>query len=322
MTVADKVAFARTQFRLFRIPLSRLSRIAEELDALREIARLSREQWDAAGRRGKRPEQKFLPIIGPSGAGKSTAIAAYAEALPQATDTNHRFGQIVHVTLSAQATTKRLGSDILEAYEDPDFEQGSATKLLRRANNHIEMARTRILVLDEIHHLIDNDKGGKTAWSVTETIKKILISGTCPLVLVGTELSLPLLTTNNQLKNRGYPPIILPALDLDEPLDRQTFLEHVAGFDLKLVEHKIFARRSNLVAGDIPACVYDVSRGIIGVAANLFENAAVAAIRRNGDSIERRDLQEAVRTWAIPFKVTDYDPFEHGARELKVKKVL
>ena len=264
--------------------------------------------------------QKFLPIIGPSGSGKSTCIKHYLETVVANENHDEEIRPVVHVTLSAQATTKRLGSDILEEYEDPDFEEGTAIRLLRRAANHIDVAMTEVLVLDEIHHLINNDSGGKTAWSVTETIKRMLIRGTCPLILIGTEDAKPLLLKNRQFKQRCYPPVILNPLDLTIPEERKTFVDHCAGFDHKLIEHGIFKKHSGLITGDIPACMYDVSAGVIGTASNLLEVATELAIRRGADRISRDDLDNAVQNWAIPLQITDHNPFAHGPRDLNVRE--
>lgn len=323
MTISERIAYARNEFRRFRIPHPRLLRIADEIAIMRTASRQARQEWLARERKGKRIPQKFLPIIGPSGSGKSTCIMHYLETAIAAERLDEEIRPVVHVTLSAQATTKRLGSDILEEYEDPDFEEGTASKLLRRASNHIDAAGTEVLVLDEIHHLINNDNsmsaqgGGKTAWSVTETIKRLLIRGACPLILIGTEQAKPLLLKNPQFKERCYPPIFLNPLDLSIGDERAMFLDHCAGFDLKLVEHGIFQRLSGLIADDIPACMYDVSRGVIGTASNVFEAAAELALRRGDDRIRRDDLSAAVRTWAMPLEIIDHDPFDGGAPRLR-----
>ncbi|TWA60434.1 TniB protein [Azospirillum baldaniorum] len=326
MSVFDHLAHARFEFRIFRIPHPRLLRILEEITILRDVGRRAREEWLARGRQGPRRPQKFLPIIGPTGMGKSTCILHYRETVLAAERHDPEIHPFVHVTLNAQATIKRLGSDILSAYEDPDFEEGTASKLLRRAADHIDAARTETLALDEIHHLINNDGsmsahgGGKTAWSVTETIKRMLIEGTCPLILIGTEHAEPLLMKNPQLKGRSYTPIFLSPLDASIREEKDMFIEYCAGFDLKLVEHRIFERLSGLITGDIPGCMYDVSGGVFGTASSVFEVAAEIAIRRGGDGITREDLSNAVRTWAIPLKYTDYNPFEGGPRRLRPGK--
>lgn len=241
MTNVNHLAYAMEQFRLFRIPHPRLLDIADEIATLRELGRRSREEWVAKGRKGPRMPQKFLPIIGPSGSGKSTAVKHYIETVAQESDDEIR--PVVHVTLSAKATTRQLGSDILQEYGDPEADTGSAMRLLARASNAIEMARTDVLILDEIHHLHSRE-GNKTAWSVTETIKRMLIRGACPFILIGTEHARSLLLENRQFVNRSLPPVFLDPLDINDQKDWKTFREHCGGFDVKLMEHKVFPRLS------------------------------------------------------------------------------
>ena len=318
----ERQAYARREFRKFRIVHPRLERIRREIEIMREVGRANRDEWIEKGRKGKRSPHKFLPIIGPSGSGKSTCIEHYIETTPDVSRRNDDLRPMLHVTLSAQARVKTLASDILEAYGDPDFEEGTAAKLMRRAANHSDVGETDLIVLDEIHHTINTDgtgvetggKGGKTAWSVTETIKRWLIRGTCPLILIGTEEAKPLLLKNPQFKNRCLEPIFLNPLDVSLQEERGIFLDHCAGFDLKLVEHGIMKSCSGLIAGDIPLCMYDVSGGVIGIASNVFEVACERAIRRGARKISRDDLDEAVQNWAIPLGITDHNPFRNGVR--------
>ena len=320
MSIEDHMAHARVEFRKFRIPHPHVGRIATEIDVLRKVGQASRREWEAKGCRGARIPQKFLAIIGPSQTGKSTSIENYLETVIAAENHDDETEPVVHVTLSAKANTKSLGSDILEAYRDNDFDVGTARSLLRRASIQGESARTDVLILDEIHHLIDNDKAGTTAWSVTETIKRMLIRGACPIIIMGTEKARPLLLKNSQFKGRTYTPIFIDPLNLSRPAERKIFIEHCAGFDLKLVEHKIFSKPSGLVRGEIPAVLYDVSRGVIGTASAVCEAAAEIAIRAGRKSVTLDDISDAIDTWAIPLQITDYNPITQGLREIQPRK--
>jgi hypothetical protein len=320
MTIQDRLAHARVEFRKFRIPHPHVARIAAELDVLRKVGQASRKEWEAKGRQGTRIPQKFLAIIGPSQTGKSTSVQNYLETVIAAERHDDQTEPVLHVTLTAKANTKSLGQDILEAYLDNDFDTGTARSLLRRASTQVETAHTDVLVLDEIHHLIDNDKHGTTAWSVTETIKRMLIRGACPFVIMGTEKARPLLLNNPQFKGRTYAPIFLDPLDLGRPAERKTFIEHCAGFDLKLVEHGIFPKPSGLVRGEIPAALYDVSQGVIGTASAVFEAAAETAIRGLRNAITLDDISDAIDNWAIPLQYTDYNPIAQGLREIRPRK--
>ncbi|PXW62969.1 ATP-binding protein [Methylobacterium sp. B4] len=317
MTLEDRIAHAKLQFRLFRLPNSRVDRIRREINILRKVGEGSRKLWEQKGMRGPRIPQKYLAIIGPSGSGKSTCIKTYVEEMLEDEALDDEVKPVAHVTLSAEANTKSLGSDILEEYDDAEFNVGIARTLLKRASNAMEMARTDVMVLDEFHHLIRNDKGTDRSWTVTETVKRMLIRGACPLVLVGIETAKPLPVNNPQIAQRAYTPLFIKPLDAKYAADRQEFLDHCHGFDLKLVEHGIFEERSGLLANGIPANMFDVSGGVIGTASNTFEAAAVFALERGARRIEWEDLVEAVDAWAIEMGMTDHNPFRHGPRALR-----
>jgi hypothetical protein len=321
MVMSERLARIQIEFKRFRIPHPRLLTVRERIDTMRAVARMSRRNAAEVGGHANPMPHMFLPIIAPSGSGKSTCIIDYLENVLGQEKLEKGQRPLMHVTLSAQATTKRLGSDILEAFEDPDFEQGVAEHLLRRAYNHLELAQTEVLVLDELQHLIRTDTTRATAWSVTETIKRMLIRGVCPMILMGTQEARAVLLTNPQMKSRCLEPIFLDPLDISLPNERDMFLEHCVGVDLKMVEHGIFTERSNLLSGDIPQCLYDVSQGVIGIVSNLVMNAALIATMASRRHIERDDLDQATQRWAIPTEVTDYNPFRNGARELKLRKV-
>lgn len=180
MSAADLVARIETEFDKFRIPHPRLVDVGTRIEEMRRVAQRSREEWLAKGRPKQRMPHLFLPVIAPSGSGKSTSVRMYVESVVAREALREEQRTVVHVTLSSKASTKRLGSDILDEFGDPDFEVGTAEQLLRRAYNALEVAETDVLVLDELQHLINADTGSVTAWSVTETIKRMLITGVCP----------------------------------------------------------------------------------------------------------------------------------------------
>ncbi len=126
MSIEDRLAHAKLEFRKFRIPHPHVARIAAELGVLRKVGQASRREWEAKGMRGARIPQKFLAIIGPSQTGKSTSVQNYLETVVHAEGHDDQVEPVLHVTLSAKATTKSLGSDILEAYLDNDFDVGTA----------------------------------------------------------------------------------------------------------------------------------------------------------------------------------------------------
>lgn len=321
MDTAAFVARIEVEFDAFRIPHPRLVEVGQRLAEMRGVAQASRAKWIAQGMPRKRMPQMFLPVIAPSGSGKSTSINMYLEDVVAKETLGKDQRPIVHVTLSSEATTKRLGSDILEEFGDPDPETGTAPQLLRRSYNALEIAETDVLVIDEIQHLIHADTGQRTAWSVTETLKRMLIRGACPMVLMGTPEARSVLLSNPQMKQRALEPVFLEPLDIQVAEERAMFIDHVAGIDLKMVERKLAPDLSGLVMDDLPACFFDVSKGVIGTVSKLVMAAAKHAARDGRRGVTRDDLSHATRRWAIPTGITDHDPFSAGPRDLKQLRI-
>ena len=116
MDTAAFVARIEIEFDSFRIPHPRLVEVGRRLTEMRGVAQASRADWIARGKPRKRMPQLFLPVIAPSGSGKSTSVNMYLEDVVAREVLGKDQRPVVHVTLSSEATTKRLGSDILEEF--------------------------------------------------------------------------------------------------------------------------------------------------------------------------------------------------------------
>lgn len=320
MILTQRIAGAEVAFKKFRIPHPRVAEVAKQLEILRAVGRETRREWVEGGCRGKRPEQKFLAILARSGSGKSTAVRNYLETTVADEDHPDAVRPVIHVTLSENANTTSAAGDILEELGDPDWEEGTGKKRIKRVAAQLDGLNSEAVIIDEMQHLIHKDTQEKTARSVRDMLKRMLIRGTTPLVFVGTLEAEPVIFGDEQMMNRAMPPVYMPPLDDRDPDERRMWLEHCAGFDIELVRHGIFAQHSNLAFGDIPANVMEIAKGVIGTASRLFEVAAVAALTRGASRIEWDDLDAAVETWAIPLKLVSENPFRRGTSTLKRRK--
>ena len=328
-SIDERLSEVAAEFKKIRILHPRVTDVQNKLAQMR-----------LTGRKSVGQPQRILPIIGPPASGKSTTILAMIER------EKGEHQPILHVTLSANASVKQLALDIVRALdksapplevmndaiargqrrtlrEADDFGRLSQANAMYIAATALKNACVELLILDEIHHLIHSDGAKATAWSVTETLKKLADSGVCPIVVVGISSALRLVdaTNNRQFSVRCDTPILLAPLDYSVKEQRQLFIGFIAALDNKLVEHGIFSKSSHLVEGDFPACFYDLSKGVIGEVSKLVEQAADLAIRRGRDAIDIQDLSDAVENWAMPLSITDYNPWRNGPRDFKVLKV-
>src|SRR5262249_15524419 len=140
---------------------------------------------------------------------------------------------VLIVTLPSKATTRGLAVAILDAIEHQGFttgpDKGNEASLLRRANHLLRQAETRLLILDEFHHVTNTDND-HVAHTVGETIKKMLIEGVAAIVLSGTEKArLPFLH-NKQLGHRCMAVVHLDRLDLEKPADASLFMRFLSDY--------------------------------------------------------------------------------------------
>ncbi|WP_036289743.1 TniB family NTP-binding protein [Methylosinus sp. PW1] len=324
-----------TAAKSFLIEHPRLTEALERMDRLRAI-----------GRKTIGKPQKILPIIGPSGSGKSTNIDAWrAKIVVKENIPAHNPHPVLHVTLSAKATVKSLGADILHALgenglpieviadmlgrqrgrrarvADPMNDLKDA-QIMYAAATALKIAGVQLLALDEIHHLVHTDGSIKTAWSVSETLKRLADAGVCPIAVIGTYEARRIISAKNnpQFAGRCTSPIKLDPLDISVPNELELFAGYVFALGGHYYDSGIFPQPQNLTREDFLACYYDVSKGVIGDVSRLTEAAAEYAIRRGSKTIDREDLSLATRHWAMSLDITDHDPWMLGARDLKTIK--
>lgn len=334
MTTTRMLADMKIKMQSLRIPHPRLEEAQGQMHALRLVGNGSR----------RRP-QRILPILGPSGSGKSMVITDLREQVALRERPAERCHPILHVTLSAKASVKQLGADIIDALQEdglpeqvvahllgPRFssarQKGDPVKsvgenrLMQVATELLALAGVELLVIDEVHHLVHSDGAKRTAWSVSEALKKLAITGVCPLVLVGVQEARRIISMSNnpQIVTRCEEPVIFAPLDIADREDAETFANYVRALEMLLVADGVFPEVSGLDRRENVACLYDVSAGVIGTVSRLVEAAAGHAIRRGGRHIDPEDLSRATRTWAIPLNHTDHDPWTGGPRDLRTVK--
>jgi Bacterial TniB protein len=204
-------------------------------------------------------------------------------------------------------------------------EDGNTNELLKLAYDHIISLKVELLIIDETQHLKTAKERGKFAelqkgeTALTNTLKTMLIRGVCPMVFIGITEARSLIFNDEQLADRSLEEIDFSNLDITSTTDREIFINYCGMLGLKLKRHGLFAKETNLLGGDIPACLYAVSNGRIGIVSRVVEHAAVIAIDKGSPCVLRSHLEGAVDQWALPKKVIDYNPFKIGVREARLK---
>lgn len=296
------------RFRRITIIHPRMNAVFDKFDYLRQLSRSM--QTLAPSEKLALPSLDALPMIAPTGSGKTKIIETYIKKV-SAEQIADGFTPILYVNLSTNLTVKGFYADVLKSFGDPNFARGTQQQLEQRMQSFTRSLRLELLVIDEVHHLISAETH-KVKWDVAELFKNILNDKTCCLVLSGIEKAGFLFQSGGQLARRCIAPVALDPLDESNAGDRKLFTGFIARLDAEMEREDVTEGRSNLLDGDIPACIFEVSGGRIGIIWHLIDRALMVCLERGGTRIAREDLSRATEAWAVPSGFAKRNPFSAG----------
>ncbi|WP_375762581.1 ATP-binding protein [Bradyrhizobium sp. B025] len=327
--MSNKVTRAKiwTEFQLMRIEHGRLPVAHKIFDDLRE-----------ARRKAPLEPQQFAALFAPTHSGKSMAVRMYRETVvaaeaierglfPATMDRKEIANAqriVLHITLEGVTSIKNLAEEILLCFGVK--EKGSTNSLLKLAYDYLKKFEVELLIIDEVQHLKTTKEKNKFAelregeTALTNTFKTMLIRGLVPMVFIGITEARPLVFNDEQLADRCLVEIDYDCLDFAVKAERDIFLDYCGRVGLKLKQHGLFEEASNFLAQGIPACLHAASTGRIGIVSRIVMQAATFAAEEGAPQVLREHLKKAVDAWAIPRKVTDYNPFRDGVRQLEILK--
>lgn len=231
-----------------------------------------------------------LLVVGDTNNGKTMLVKRFCELHPP--DDNPA-GEGVRVpVLFVQAPPApdegRLYNSILEKLFAPykssdrvDKKQFQAIKLLRYVG-------LRILVIDEIHHVLAGNLNKQRAF--LNVIKYIGNELQIPIVGVGTKDAFRAIQTDPQLANR-FEPVLLPRWKADNDF-RRLLMSFERMIPLK--------EPSNLHESALATRIFAMSEGYIGEISRLLTDAATHAVRNGQERIDKEVLGEI--SWYPPSK--------------------
>ena len=150
----------------------------------------------------------------------------------------------------------------------------------------LQAAGTRMLILDEIHHILVGNIGLQGVF--LNAIKYLSNQLRIPIVAVGTKDALRAIQTDSQMVNR-FEPAAIPKWTLDEEFRRL-----LASFESVLP----LRQPSRLPMGSMPLRLLTMSEGQIGELRSILVLAATAAIRSGKELIDQTILEGI--PWVLP----------------------
>lgn len=212
---------------------------------------------------------QLLPLLGPSRVGKSEVLKKTFQAHPPHRTCGRMRTPVLHLSLKPGASAKTLPSDILCALDSPVSMRGTtASQLNALMEKQLQLAGTKVLLLDEANHLTDEGKR-ITLRAAADWLKCLMDGLGISIVLSGIPRLNALLESNEQLYLRARPASYYMPYDASQEADYNAFAaliwEYMSRF--QNVGYPIEINDEEFIAD----CLM-FSGGLVGVVHKFFVN--------------------------------------------------
>jgi len=236
------------------------------------------------------PEPLCLLITGPAGSGKTTILETILAANPSFIKEDSLYVPVVMATIDAQATVGSLATRLLDGIGDPLSESGLISKRTHRLEDFIDNVKTRVLLIDEIQHFIDQDNN-KVLQTVSDTLKNLIKTKKLTCVLCGKiGQAEKVVDSNSQLARLFSDPKVLEPFTWDEKKP-----ESIKEFRQLLTEiEKILPLReeSNLFKLETAWRMFAATEGLMGYLMKLIRISTIYALERGCEALDYNLLAE------------------------------
>lgn len=261
------------------------------LDAARWVdykaANTLKDILDGLLRKPERPRMPNLMLVGESNSGKTTVITRFMDSSgqPFISDDAVSVRPVIYVEVH-KPDERELYNAILRAFWAPHNPVAPLEKLRHQALHLLRNARTRMLILDEVHTI--NNGSSIKRMDVMNELKMLSNVLHIPLVLVGTRVALQLLTLDAQYSSR-FEVVSLPNWSINA--DFQRFLK---SFESVLP----LKGASKLYSPELTTLIHAISNGNTGNIEYLLRECAREAIQTGTEVIDRKLLEK--NRWMRP----------------------
>ena len=298
--------------------------IEKRLQAIDDVAIPHRQEKFVAAEleglylRGVRKKQaQCMTLTGPSGAGKTWALERFMDQRnAEAVSDDHAEADhlpVVYVTAPNSASEKALAAKILRRLGDPAAEKGTSDSLAERLRWRVETLGTRMIIIDEAHHLVDVRLANTAKIRQTaEWMKNLLFDSRCVYVYAGLPTTDQLVKTNEQLARRCRTSVSLDGLSFQSRKQKKFFVKVVDTFI------EATGLPLDIPDPDIYRAIHRATDGALGGLALLFGQAVEEAHKLDLDGINGDCLANAwtftpLREMSPNTKELTHNPFSQFA---------
>ena len=233
-------------------------------------------------------EPSCLLTIGLSGSGKSTIAKSLIDRNTPKETTKGRELPVLFVDVPAAASANGLAIAMLSSLGDPAYDRGSVAVKSQRLYKLLHLCKVKLIILDEFHHLIDEDQS-KVLKTSADWLKTLINQSKIPVFLLGIERSRIIFDVNEQLRRRFSRIIELAPYDWENAASQLEFRKLMKTISLVLP----FDTAPDLSSPQMAFTMYQASSGLIGHVMRLLRTASEAAILNNETTLSASRLASA-----------------------------
>ena len=237
-------------------------------------------------------------LLGQGGLGKTTICKALLKSMPQAVQHDATAVRSIVPAFYAQvpspATVKSLAAKLLAKLNDPSPLSGTVPQLTDRLCKLLRNCETKLVLLDEFHHLIDvGARSTRVNTTVCNWVKSLVNETGVSFCLVGLPTFASIFTMDTQLARRFPMTFELPSLvpgTRDKPGFLERFLGTVSARALEVVRLDGFPKmEEHLFANQI----YAATQGIPAFVMKLVRESILAGLASGSNEVTVDDFASA-----------------------------
>ncbi len=270
------------------------ARVIAQLTDAERIEKILSEKWIGYTRAKKitdrledllvHPKTHRMPnllIVGDTNNGKTQLLNKFFNnhkpiIQPEITHLN---APVVYIQAPSQPEEAKFYNAILERVFAPYKLNDRIEKKQHQAISILRNINTRILIIDEIHHILAGSYNKQRIF--LNVIKYIANELQIVIVAAGIKDAFNAINTDAQLSNR-FEPAILPRWEMGEE-----YLRLLKSFESILPLKKA----SDLIDTDLALKILSMSEGTIGEISTILKKAAIQAIKTKSERIDKKALE-------------------------------
>ncbi|MBL8078936.1 MAG: TniB family NTP-binding protein [Anaerolineales bacterium] len=239
------------------------------------------------------PQPTGLMLVGPTGAGKSTLLDQFVAQHPRQPGEKCDIVPVLRVPIEKPANVGNFMTSMLKAYGDPLAATGSLARKSSRITTYVRESKTRMLMLDDIHDMLEPGQIKVTAMT-SDWIKTFIKESKISCVLSGIKGRSEVLLESNEQLGRLFPDpeeVYAFQFDTDNPETIKTFRKFIYSVEVLLP----FPEKSGLSELRTAHKIHIATGGLIGYIMELIRYAAIEAVNRGVDRVDEELLHLAFR---------------------------